>query len=312
MTITFTNTRELWSFNQTLPLQTLNVTQIAQDDAGADITLDDVTSAVGKPNIGDQYPSRSVYIKSIKWSQTTPKICEATLEYDSVLFNPASYDENTVQSVHADVAGYVNTDISAQTYSANWWRYQAASSWQGTTANDYPWTTATPSTDHQEIIEAATSIAVDSGGTPMTRPILGQQLVVALTFETKPTALRAYWRSLRGTRNNATFLGDGIGEWLFSGANQHATTTSELYTVELSFYRDPFGWCRQRAKTDANGRFTVANTVEIDNPSGGTCADTETMRVASCVYWAQLYPTLGDFSDLLTTAQMAQVSELIA
>ena len=312
MTIQFTNTREAWSFNQTIPFQSLQVTQIAQDNAGADITLDDVTSAIGKPNIGDQYSGRSVYIKGITWTQITPKIAEAQITYDSALFNPNLYDEDNVQSSHADVAGYVNTDISASTYSVDWWRYRTPSGWLD--GGTYPWSTASPTTAHQD--ELATAITasevVDAAGTPLTRPVLGQQLVVALTFETKPTALRAYWRSLRGTRNSAAFLNDGAGEWLFTGANQHATTTSELFTVELSFYRDPYGWCRQRPKTDENGTFPLNYLIEVDGLASDDCAGSDKGLHAACVEWVQLHPALGDFSNLMTSAQMTQVEELNA
>jgi hypothetical protein len=164
------------------------------------------------------------------------------------------------------------------------------------------------------LLACSDDIKVDAGGTPLKRPILGQQLTVSLTFETKPTALRAEWRSLRGLRNNAAFLGDAIGEWLFTGANQRASTNDTLYAVELTFYRDPFGFCRQRAESGPNGKFRKdIELEEITNPAETVCGDgTDTMLVASCVDWVQLHPELGTFADLFTAAQLAQVVELIA
>jgi len=330
MTLVFNRVSEAWSKHGAFPSNTGTIVWTVTDDAGADVTTDAAIAAAAagtgssseaQCDVGGQSRSiagvaRPMYVKEVAWTQDTPKMATATTRLDSTLFIGSGYDEDTVQSVTDTVSGYVNTDLSATTYDVSWWRYKAPSDWVGTGASNYPWTTSTPSTDHQVLLlNVADSVKVDAGGTPLKRPILGQQLTVSLTFTAKPTTLRAEWRSLRGTRNNATFLGDLQGEWLFTGANQRASTNDSLYYVELSFYRDPFGWCRQRAQSGPNGVFRKdLELEEITNPADTVCPTGETnkMLVASCVDWVQLHPGLGNFSDLFTTAQLAQVADLIA
>ena len=322
MTVIFTRQSETWSKHSSFPSNTATVSYTVYNEPAEDITTDEaIAAATGALAIGGQLSSpgvgpsvRPLFCKEVTWSQTTPKLVSAIAKYDSTLFIPGGYDEDTVQSVDDGVAGYVNTAMNATTYGVSWWRYQSPSAWfdEGT---DYPWTTSTPSASHQVLLLACSDdIKVDAGGTPLKRPILGQQLTVSLTFETKPTALRAEWRSLRGLRNNAAFLGDATGEWLFTGANQRASTDDTLYAVELTFYRDPFGFCRQRAESGPNGQFRKdIELEEITNPAETNCGDgTDTMLVASCVDWIQLHPELGNFADLFTAAQLAQVVELIA
>tara|TARA_R110000824_G_scaffold60055_2_gene160939 strand:+ start:1518 stop:2486 length:969 start_codon:yes stop_codon:yes gene_type:complete len=322
MTVLFKRQSESWSKHSSFPSNTASVTYAVYDDDDDPLTTDDaIDAASGALLIGGQLSSpgvgpsvRPLFCKDVTWSQTTPTLVTAVAKYDSTLFIPSDYDEDTVQSVEEDVAGYVNTALNATTYGVAWWRYKSPSAWESA-GSTYPWTTSTPSAAHQVLLlNVADSDKVDAGGTPLKRPILGQQLTVSLTFETKPTALRAEWRSLRGLRNNAAFLGDAIGEWLFTGANQRASTNDTLYAVELTFYRDPFGFCRQRAEAGPNGVFRKdIELEEITNPSATICGDgTDTMLVASCVDWVQLHPELGDFSDLFTAAQLAQVVELIA
>ena len=322
MTILFKKQSVSWSKHASFPSNTATVNYAAYDDGGEDLTTYEATdSAPSALQIGGQLTDTNdgspvllpLFCKEASWSQTTPKLVTAVVKYNSTLFIPSGYDEDTVQSVEEDVAGYVNTALNATTYGVAWWRYQSPSAWVD--SGTYPWTTSTPSTAHQVLLLACSDdIKVDAGGTPLKRPILGQQLTISLTFETKPTALRAEWRSLRGLRNNAAFLGDAIGEWLFTGANQRASTNDTLYAVELTFYRDPFGFCRQRAESGPNGQFRKdIELEEITNPAATVCGDgTDTMLVASCVDWVQLHPELGNFAALFTAAQLAQVVALIA
>jgi len=314
MTVLFKRQSESWSKHASFPSNTATVSYVAYNDDESALTIDAAQLSEDAPSIGDELDSRFMYAKEVTWGQTTPTLVTAIAKYDSTLFIPSGYDEDDVQSVDEGVAGYVNTALNATTYGVAWWRYQSPSAWVGTGASNYPWSTSTPSAAHQQaLLAVADSVKVDAGGTPLKRPILGQQLTVSLTFETKPTALRAEWRSLRGLRNNAEFLGDAEGEWLFTGANQRASTDDTLYAVELTFYRDPFGFCRQRAESGPNGVFRKdIELEEITNPAATNCGDgTDTMLVASCVDWVQLHPELGNFADLFTAAQLAQVVELI-
>ena len=334
MTLVFNRVSEAWSKHGAFPSNTGTIVWTVTDDAGADVTTDAAIAAAAggiagsdsaQCHVGGQSYSlgdvaRPMYVKEVAWTQDTPKMATATTRLDSTLFIGSGYDEDTVQSVTDTVSGYVNTDLSATTYDVSWWRYKDPADWViAGTPNTYPWTFTVPAVNHQvALLNVADSVKVDAGGTPLKRPILGQQLTVSLTFTAKPTTLRAEWRSLRGTRNNATFLGDLQGEWLFTGANQRASTNDSLYYVELSFYRDPFGWCRQRAQSGPNGVFRKdLELEEITNPADTVCPATGTsgtnkMLVASCVDWVQLHPGLGNFSDLFTTAQLAQVADLIA
>tara|TARA_R100000808_G_scaffold6829_1_gene20050 strand:+ start:554 stop:1552 length:999 start_codon:yes stop_codon:yes gene_type:complete len=331
MTIVFTRSTENWSKNSTFPSNSASIVWVVTDDEGADLTIDEAVTAAdagtsgsgaNQCTVGGQSYSpgigatgRPLYVKTVSWSQDSPKIVTASTTLNSTLFIPSGYDEDTVQSVDPATAGYVNTAISSTTYDVAWWRYQDPADWEGTSASNWPWTTANPSQDHQQaLLSVADSVKVDAGGTPLRRPILGQQLTVALTFASKPTTLRSAWRSLRGSRNTAEFLGDAIGEWLFTGANQRAATDDTLFYCDLTFYRDPFGWCRQRAQSGPNGVFRKDKELEeITSPSAETCPSDgdDKMLVASCVNWVQLHPSLADFSTLFTSAQLAQVEELI-
>jgi hypothetical protein len=337
MTLVFSRISESWAKHNDYPSNTATIVWGVTDDAGADVTTDaGITAAslgvAGTPaaqcavggqsmSVGVGPSTRPLYVKDVTWTQDTPKMVTASTTLDSTLFIPSDYSESTtVQSVTPDVSGYVNTDLSSTTYDVSWWRYQAASAWAS--GGTYPWTDASPSVAHQVLLlNVADSIKVDAGGTPLKRPILGQQLTVSLTFAAKPTGLRGYWRSLRGARNNAAsspFLGDLQGEWLFTGATQRASTDGTLYAAELSFYRDPFGWCRQRAQSGPNGVFRKdLELEEITNPAATPCpptaeGGTDKMLVAACVDWVQLHPFLGDFRNLFTSQQLAQVEELVA
>ena len=310
MSIVFKRQNETWSKHASFSSKTATVNFLAYNDDESAITIDAAQLVGAAPAIGDQLDSRPLYAKEITWGQTTPAAVTAVVKYDSTLFIPSAHSETAVQSVEEDVSGYVNSSLGSTTYDVSWWRYRNPTAWvYGLT---YPWTTAEPTEVHQQRIVAGTSYAVDAGGTPLKRPILGQQLTVTLTFTSKPTALRNYWRSIRGCRNDAAFLGDDIGTWLFTGASQRASASDTLYHVELSFYRDPFGWCRQRPQSGPNGVFRKdVELVEIDAPSATTCGGTEKIWVASCVNWVQLHPCLDDFSDLFTTEQLAQLVDLV-
>ena len=318
MTVIFTRQSETWSKHATFPSNTAVVNYAVYNEPAADITIDEAV-AEDELLIGDQLDSRPLYAKEITWGQSTPKMVTAVVKYDSTLFIPANHDPDTVQSVDDKVSGYVNTNVSATVSTVSWWRYQAPSAW--ISLGSYPWSYATVPGDgatpnFQGIIESNTSIAVDAAGTPLKRPVPGSQLTVSLTFPdgfAGLSTLRAAWRNLRGCRNNAGFLGDLKGEWLFTGANQRASSEDSLLYVELSFYRDPFGWCRQIPKSAPDGSFPREYLVEVAAPSGNNCGDvgTETVLRAACVYWTQLYPCLSSFSTLMTTAQAAQVVALI-
>ena len=329
MTLVFNRVSESWAKHGAFPSNTASIVWTVTDDAGGDVTTDAAISAaaaglvgsnesqcdVGGQSYSASFPSvtRPIYVKQVTWTQDSPKMATASTSLDSTLFIPTGYSETVVQSVTDTVSGYVNTDLSSTTYDVSWWRYKNPSGWAS--GGTSPWTTDTPSPAHQVLLlNVADSVKVDAGGTPLKRPILGQQLTVSLTFTAKPTTLRDKWRTLRGTRNDALFLGDAKGEWLFTGANQRASTNDTLFYVGLSFYRDPFGWCRQRPQTGPNGVFRKDKELEeITNPADTVCpADgTNKMLVASCVDWVQLHPELGDFDDLFTSAQLTQVETLI-
>ena len=332
MALTFTRLSENWAKHSDYPSNTATIVWAVTDDAGADVTTDaGITAAslgvagtgAAQCAVGGQSMStgvgpstRPLYVKDVTWTQNTPKMVTASTTLDSTLFIPSDYSESTtVQSVTPKVAGYVNTELSSTTYGVSWWRYKDPADWYS--GGTYPWTTSTPSTAHQVLLlNVPDSVKVDAGGTPLKRPILGQQLNISLTFAAKPSVLRAEWRSLRGLRNDAAFLNDAQGEWLFTGATQRASTDGTLYAADLSFYRDPFGFCRQRAQSGPNGVFRKdLELEEITNPAATVCPSEGTsdkMLVASCVDWVQLHPALGDFTDLFTSEQLDQVEELVA
>ena len=321
-TVNYIIQTEDWTKNGTVPYNTASVSYVVtktDDGTGQALSLttdDAIADAPAQLLIGGQFPSRPLYLETVTWSQDSPNRVIATASYDSVPFVPGDYDSDTVQSIDESTPGYVNCDISSWTAQADFWRWKDPEDWLAT---NFPWTTAQPLANHQVLIALATDSAVDAAGIPMNRPILGQQLTITMTFPSQPPlAMRDNWRSMRGTRNGigsfggATyFLNDDYGVWLFQGSSTRATTQNEMYHVQLNFYRDPFGWCRQRVKCHANGDFTADDLTEIDTPSGTTCGDTDKLIVASCVYWTQLHQTLSDFSGLMTTAQATQVMALV-
>lgn len=324
-TVNYIRQTEDWTKNGTVPYNTASVTYAVthiDDSTGQALSLvtdDAIHSAPSNLLIGGQLDSRPLYLESVTWSQDSPTRVTASASYDSVPFVPGNFDQDTVQSIDEQTPGYVNCDLSSWTAQADFWRWRDPAAWDSGGGTPFPWTAATPTTAHQLVIVGATDDAVDSAGIPMNRPILGQQLTVTMTFPSQPTlAMRNNWRSMRGTRNGSGtfggatyFLNDDYGVWLFQGSSTRATTQNEMYHVQLNFYRDPFGWCRQRVKSHANGDFTADDLTEIDTPSGTTCGDTDKLIVANCVYWTQLHQTLSDFSGLMTAAQAAQVMALI-
>jgi hypothetical protein len=84
---------------------------------------------------------------------------------------------------------------------------------------------------------------------------------------------------------------------------------------DLRFVYDPYGYCRQRAVSDANGVFSEDYLVTVDSPvpGEGDCDDEDApdQLHAKYVYWVQLFQTLSDFDSLITTSQKSIVSDML-
>jgi hypothetical protein len=146
MTVIFTRQSETWSKHSSFPSNTATVSYTVYNEPAEAITTDEaIAAASGALLIGGQLTAtglapanRPLFCKDVTWSQTTPTLVTATAKYDSTLFIPSGFDEDTVQSVDDTVAGYVNTALNATTYGVSWWRYQNPSAWVGTLEASYP------------------------------------------------------------------------------------------------------------------------------------------------------------------------------
>jgi len=293
-------------------------TRLWQLSTGSDFDIEDFQSSGQGMAIGDQvFPlgvTRTGRCINIRLMQVNRNTVREVIEYDdNSEFSLGSSTD--AQNTDPSGPGYINTDVRATEASGTFWRYASPSAFEDGGVG--PWETADVPDTYQCLLEEMTTKVCDLGGVPMTVPVAQEELVITTTWESNAaaTTYRARWRGLIHARNNANWLGYPQGTLLFAGGSTRSSGRDAMPVSDLRFVYDPYGYCRQRAVSDANGAFSEDYLVTVASPvpDEGDCDDEDApdQLHAKYVYWVQLFQTLSDFDSLITTSQKSIASDML-
>ena len=146
--------------------------------------------------------------------------------------------------------------------------------------------------------------AIDINGKPRTYDVQQQVISVEIYWDrTLPSgspAAEPPWSTYTAkvnTRNNATFLGVGVGYLLYRGFQ--AAPVDNYYRIEHTFLFDQWLHCEQVAALNPTGEPVLT--------PGTTIAGQQILQTEK-VIWFQRYTTKSTFSDIIPTAELGELT----
>ena len=290
----------------------LTETRLFFDDAGADIVASTIAADSSSPQAGDLYAPSGGYATyrctSVTYSQTDSKTVTASVEYTNM---PAVVggSSSAPQSVDVSQPGYCS--MSSTYYTVFQDAYKRT--------NYFPFVSPEEEATDKGYVSCMGGKSMgegnmDSGGSPVSFPVLHKDVVVSLTRYVADHTAANYdpidWAAVRnnvGTRNlgSTLFLGTSHGSMLFRGATvvrsyeQTGTVNYELqFTASAAYHMQ-----------QVPGAFNEDGTVKLVKVEADSCG-TEVTYHAADVKIIQPFTAVG-WSGMIATNELALLNSWV-